>query len=84
MEIFYILSSTAYIAKSCPEAEDTVKMECDSVSLNNITEWLELLKTTKLSDLCEFEAAAVVNSIIQNEKQPKPKNLNGIDLKYVA
>ncbi|KAH8338266.1 hypothetical protein KR067_005633 [Drosophila pandora] len=71
----------SYIAKSCPEAEDTVKLECDSVSLNNITEWLELLKSTKLSDLCEFEAAAVVNFIIQNEKHPKPKKLNGIDLK---
>ncbi|XP_017108986.2 uncharacterized protein [Drosophila bipectinata] len=77
----YTDAAFSYIAKTCPEAEDSVKLECDSVSLNNITEWLELLKAAGLSDLCEFEAAAVVNSIIQNEKQPKPKSLNGIDLK---
>jgi len=54
---------------------------CDSVSLNNITQWLELMKSAQLSDLCEFEAAAAVNSIIQNERKPDPKDLDGIDLK---
>jgi len=54
---------------------------CDSVSLNNITQWLELMKGAQLSDLCEFEAAAAVNSIIQNERKPDPKDLDGIDLK---
>ncbi|XP_016966196.1 uncharacterized protein LOC108035202 [Drosophila biarmipes] len=68
-----------YMATTIERGEEMVK-NCDSVSLNNITQWLELMKTAQLSDLCEFEAAAAVNSIIHNERKPAPKELDGIDL----
>ncbi|XP_016997864.2 uncharacterized protein [Drosophila takahashii] len=68
-----------YISTTMARGEEMVK-NCDSVSLNNMTQWLELMKSAQLSDLCEFEAAAAVNSIIQNEKKPSPRELNGIDL----
>ncbi|KAH8242485.1 hypothetical protein KR032_007729, partial [Drosophila birchii] len=53
---------------------------CDSISLKNITQWLELMGNADLSNRCEFEAAAVVNSIVMNEQKPPPEELNGIDL----
>ncbi|XP_034656749.1 uncharacterized protein LOC117894021 [Drosophila subobscura] len=70
-----------YMVKSCEEAEAKVERECDSLSLNNINQWLELMKSTQLSERCEYEAAAVVNSILLNERQPLPAKMNGIDLK---
>ncbi|XP_016934477.2 uncharacterized protein [Drosophila suzukii] len=68
-----------YMTTTMDRGMEMVK-NCDSVSLNNITQWLELMKSAQLSDLCEFEAAAAVNSIIQNERKPDPKELDGIDL----
>ncbi|KAH8380590.1 hypothetical protein KR009_011585, partial [Drosophila setifemur] len=70
-----------YVSNICDRAQESVEQECDSVSLNNITQWLELMKNAGLSHLCEFEAAAIVNSIVQNESQPPPENLEGINLK---
>ncbi|EDV51277.1 uncharacterized protein LOC6546085 [Drosophila erecta] len=68
-----------YVATTIGRSEEMVK-NCDSVSLNNITQWLELMKSSQLSELCEFEAAAAVNYIIQNETKPSPEELSGIDL----
>ncbi|XP_017081042.1 uncharacterized protein LOC108114523 [Drosophila eugracilis] len=68
-----------YVTDAIAKGEEMVKNR-DSVSLNNITQWLELMNSAQLSDFCEFEAAATVNSIIQNETKPSPKELHGIDL----
>ncbi|XP_032574393.1 uncharacterized protein LOC6605125 [Drosophila sechellia] len=68
-----------YVATMIDRGEEMVK-NYDSVSLNNINQWLELMKSSQLAELCEFEAAAAVNSIIQNETKPSPEELNGIDL----
>ncbi|XP_017028045.1 uncharacterized protein [Drosophila kikkawai] len=69
----------AYVSSMYDWASEGVA-NCDSVSLNNITQWLELMRTADLSNRCEFEAAAVVNSIVMNEIKPLPEKLNGIDL----
>ncbi|XP_002025407.2 uncharacterized protein LOC6600242 isoform X1 [Drosophila persimilis] len=69
-----------YMANSCEDAEAKVKHECESLSFNNINQWLELMKTTQLSGRCEYEAAAVVNSILRNERLPSEEDMNGIDL----
>ncbi|XP_022217634.2 uncharacterized protein LOC111070900 [Drosophila obscura] len=69
-----------YMVSSCENAEAKVEHECDSVSLNNINQWLELMKATQLSGRCEYEAAAVLNSILRNERRPSAANMNGIDL----
>ncbi|XP_017040470.1 uncharacterized protein LOC108087555 [Drosophila ficusphila] len=68
-----------YVGTTIERGQEMVKNE-DSVSLNNITQWLELMKNAQLSELCEFEAAAVVNSLTQNEIKPPPDELNEIDL----
>ncbi|XP_016971732.1 uncharacterized protein LOC108039297 [Drosophila rhopaloa] len=75
----YTNAAFHYVSTSIKRGQEMVK-NCDSVSLNNITQWLELMKNAELSDLCEFEAAAVVNFIIQNEEKPSPDEINGIDL----
>ncbi|EDW93983.1 uncharacterized protein LOC6533561 [Drosophila yakuba] len=75
----YSTAVLEYVATTIGRSEEMVK-NCDSVSLSNITQWLELMKSSKLSELCEFEAAAAVNSIIQNETKPSPEELSGIDL----
>lgn len=66
------------------DAEERVNQECDSVSLSNINQWLELLNKAELSKLCEYEAAAVMNSIVHTETQPEPDQLDGIDMRQVV
>ncbi|KAH8302336.1 hypothetical protein KR044_005240 [Drosophila immigrans] len=73
--------ATDFICQSYENAEQAVNQECDSVSLNNINQWLELMKKTELSTLCEYEAAAVLNAIRTNEPQPEPEQLNGINIR---
>ncbi|KAH8257223.1 hypothetical protein KR038_005944 [Drosophila bunnanda] len=69
----------AYVSSMYDWARERVA-DCESVSLNNITQWLKLMRNADLSSRCEFEAAAVVNSIVMNEKKPPPHELNDIDL----
>ncbi|KAI8040323.1 uncharacterized protein LOC128258809 [Drosophila gunungcola] len=68
-----------YVSTTIKRGQEMVR-NCDSVSLNNISQWLELMKKAQLTELCEFEAAAAVNFIIHNEEKPFPDELNGIDL----
>ncbi|XP_002007561.3 uncharacterized protein LOC6581839 isoform X1 [Drosophila mojavensis] len=72
-----------YICNACKDAEVRVNHECDSVSLSHINQWLEVLNNAELSKLCEYEAAAVMNSIVRTEVQPKPAQLGGIDMSEV-
>ncbi|EDV96082.1 GH15407 [Drosophila grimshawi] len=69
-----------FICRSSEEAELLVNQQCESDSLNNINQWLQMLQRTKASTLCEYEAAAVMNAIVRNETQPKPEQLGGINL----
>ncbi|KAH8305208.1 hypothetical protein KR018_003029, partial [Drosophila ironensis] len=81
MYIFQSISITAYIGHVCESAEESLRQDCNSVTLNHVTQWLELMKEADLPELCEFEAATVLNSIVRNEKQPRPADINGVDLK---
>ncbi|TDG50383.1 hypothetical protein AWZ03_003288 [Drosophila navojoa] len=72
-----------YICQAYKDAEVRGNQECESVCLRHINQWLELLNNAELSNLCEYEAAAVINSIVRTEVQPKPEQLGGIDLSEV-
>ncbi|EDW73185.1 uncharacterized protein Dwil_GK17415 [Drosophila willistoni] len=72
-----------YIISSANKAEECVDQECNSVSLNNINQWLELMKNMELTQFCEHEAGVVMNAIVRNEPQSKPEELNGINMTEV-
>ncbi|XP_060652028.1 uncharacterized protein LOC132788563 [Drosophila nasuta] len=69
-----------FFCQSYANAEQDVNQDCNSVSLNNINHWLELLNKSELSNICEYESAAVLNAIRRNEPQPEPEQLEGIDM----
>uniref|UniRef100_A0A1B0B8V4 Uncharacterized protein n=1 Tax=Glossina palpalis gambiensis TaxID=67801 RepID=A0A1B0B8V4_9MUSC len=68
---------------SIKDAEDYVYQECDSLSFQNITVWLEYLKKIKAPEHCHYELGVVLNAIANNESYPHPAELNGIDLKAI-
>lgn len=68
---------------SVKEAENYVYQECDSLSFQNINLWLEYLKKINVPEHCHYEAGVVLNAIANNENQPNPGEINGIDLKAV-
>uniref|UniRef100_A0A1A9URS3 Uncharacterized protein n=1 Tax=Glossina austeni TaxID=7395 RepID=A0A1A9URS3_GLOAU len=68
---------------SVKEAEDYVYQECDSLSFQNITVWLEYLKKIKAPEHCHYELGVVLNAIANNESYPNPAEINGIDLKAI-
>ncbi|KAH8408307.1 hypothetical protein KR215_002003 [Drosophila sulfurigaster] len=70
-----------FFCQSYANAEQAVNQDCNSVSLNNINHWLELLNKSELSNICEYESAAVLNAIRRNEPQPEPEQLEGIDMR---
>lgn len=73
-----------FFCRSSENAEKNVNQdELMSTSLRHINQWLELLKSGKLSTLCEYEAAAVMNAIVRNEPQPDPAELGGVNLSEV-
>ncbi|KAH8369982.1 hypothetical protein KR093_001764 [Drosophila rubida] len=70
-----------FICQSYENAEQAVNQDCDSVSFNNINQWLELVKNSDLSTICQYEAAAVLNAIRHNEPQSEPEQLGGINMR---
>lgn len=76
----YILE---YFNQAAQEAQHYVYQECDSLSFNNITDWLKYFQATGISEQCNYEPAIVMNAIANNEYHPDPSTIEGINLKYV-
>ncbi|XP_030386073.1 uncharacterized protein LOC115632921 [Scaptodrosophila lebanonensis] len=72
-----------YVRNTASDAEARVAQECDSTSLANTNQWLELLKKADLAPHCQYEAATIMNAIVRNEPQPQPAELNGINMDEV-
>ncbi|KAL7733440.1 hypothetical protein ACLKA6_004921 [Drosophila palustris] len=72
-----------FFCSSYEKAQESVNEDRASLSLSNINQWLELMKVSKLSTLCEFEAAAVLNAIVRNEPQPEPEQLAGVNMSEI-